>query len=1065
MMIPPDVDARVTELLAGASTGDKLVNTVHQIMVLFREHGLVTSMRLVPAAVGVHPKNRDGTGLNSADVHTLLSNLLEVGFVAERTHCVAIEPANEQELDWNNQLVGSCQGLLGTMKPQTLKALSLCGSHTNFALRIVADGAPHEGPESHRVTVGGHLDVALVAKVDAALAEHVQKGLNWEVLSSSIGLRWPELLQMIQAAGNATLQKSESELQVLRKTFQLIVAQQKAGIPLDFNIIKKKALSSRPACGSSFAHLYQFALKYCGGVDGKFLAETEQYVRARGSTTALGDKVWEAICHEIKGSKNQAAFFRHGLLKSALTGMQMSATEVKRVFSNTSMVGKALKADGLMSELRGLVGSHVNLHDQNFVNVFAVVGHAESIPSASASTAKPVDRLVELNADGSLKTPGAILEAMNMKVGSCIRRRKDKMECEILAIDHAVKLKSEWLVFTRKAEVHGIEDLVPFGPRSVHPEFATAKTIAMIHMEIHALVDTHDMHDTMAKLKLHIRPTKLLAKTAVAKGKLMLVPFSSKVLSRSSSEPMQGGVEVTLKKGCQDRRFYIAASNVMPKASEEAPDDLVGFLSPFFLVQTVEDETKANMTMVLSGTKQSDVRIPMLKNSVALTAGQELLVHKEKAARQEDPLEAASPERYLDSKYGLRCKTWVPKQKEVNDGTFLALSKWDRQCILAFTDRALDLRANKDGGSLNSEVWAELIAARQEVANDAIEEAFKTEDHEQEKGHKKAKVLRASSKHDFMAPPILTVHYKGHAFRVLYEGLGGNTLWVEAKEAKVKKAAKSPKKRRQLHKAFTGHFRHFGRMVILSASMAGDDEEEMALFVELDLLESFHPMKRGWQFWKDGDWKESGLSLLQILQTDDEVEDLDATAEPTKPKEKWVLKDKARVSVKTKAMPKKKGQHASSAMNSDKPMMDPKPKTKQLKVMQGKAPWAGQKGPLKRPLPEEMLKQDGSGRGSYVRGFLDNGGQYWAPGSGRARARTRGRGGAGKQAAGDGGHTPMDNRLVDGLLQLAETVNIQAQVPWKRQARGFLMAVLATSVGTAADEMAEAGSLQGFRAG
>ena len=437
-------------------------------------------------------------------------------------------------------------------------------------------------------------------------------------------------------------------------------------------------------------------------------------MRARGSTTALGDKVWEAICHEIKGSKNQAAFFRHGLLKSALTGMHMSATEVKRVFSNTSMVGKALKADGLMSELRGLVGSHANLHDQNLVNVFAVVdsnlvahvmglsvhaeekkykaleaivhdavsilsgmigvhidspwqGHAESIPTASASTAKPVDRLVELNADGSMKTPGAILEAMNMKVGSCVRRRKDKMECEILAIDHAVKLKSladgralrapidafvrgEWLVFTRKAEVHEIEDLVPFGPRSVHPEFATAKTIAMIHMEIHALVETHDMHDTMAKLKLHIRPTKLLAKTAVAKGKLMLVPFSSKVLSRSSSEPMQGGVEVTLKKGCQDRRFYIAASNVMPKASEEAPDDLVGFLSPFFLVQTVEDETKANMTMVLSGTKQSDLRIPMLKNSVALTAGEELLVYKEKVHAAFDPLEAASPERRVKGK-------------------------------------------------------------------------------------------------------------------------------------------------------------------------------------------------------------------------------------------------------------------------------------------------------------------------------------------------------------------------------------------------------------------------------
>ena len=168
------------------------------------------------------------------------------------------------------------------------------------------------------------------------------------------------------------------------------------------------------------------------------------------------------------------------------------------------------------------------------------------------------------------------------------------------------------------------------------------------------------------------------------------------------------------------------------------------------------------------------------------------------------------------------CKTWVPKQKEVNDGTFLALSKWDRQCILALTDRALDLRANKDGGSLNSEVWDELIAARQEVADRAIEEALKTDDAD-ENGPKKNKATRASSKHDFMAPPILTVNYKGHAFRVLYEGLGGNTLWVEAKEetlrllkkfiseskpkprgkakAKVKSTLKKSPKKRRLQKA------------------------------------------------------------------------------------------------------------------------------------------------------------------------------------------------------------------------------------------------------------------------
>ena len=92
-----------------------------------------------------------------------------------------------------------------------------------------------------------------------------------------------------------------------------------------------------------------------------FLSETEKYVRATGSTTALGEKVWEVICHEVKGSKNQLPFFRHGLLKLALAGVHLYATECKRASANTCMVGKAVKADGFISELRtrGLMGIQV----------------------------------------------------------------------------------------------------------------------------------------------------------------------------------------------------------------------------------------------------------------------------------------------------------------------------------------------------------------------------------------------------------------------------------------------------------------------------------------------------------------------------------------------------------------------------------------------------------------------------------------------------------------------------------------------------------------------------------
>ncbi|OLQ12908.1 hypothetical protein AK812_SmicGene3098 [Symbiodinium microadriaticum] len=502
--------------------------------------------------------------------------------------------------------------------------------------------------------------------IDSALADHVRHGLNWEVLS---------------------------------KTFQLIVSQQKPGIPLDFISI---------TCGSCFAHFYQFSpkllflsiyLSYGGGVDGMFLSETEKYVRATGSTTALGDKVWEAICHEIKGSKNQLPFFRHGLLKLALAGVHLYATECKR--------------------------------DQNLVNVLAVV-------------------------DSNL-----VAHVMNLQ---------DKVDCEILAI-----------VFTPKADVHEIEDLQPFGPQSVHPDFDVAHTVAMIHCEMHSLVQNHGMPDTMAKLRLCIRPTKLAAKTAVPhtvpKGKLILAPFSTKVVARTSTETMQGAVEVRLRKASA-----IAASSLLPpKTTEEAPGELAGFLSPFFLVQSVEDQSKGNMTVVVSGNKQAEIRIPLLKNSVASSAGQELPVYKEMAPKQGKPLKAASPERRVNGFVFFALTRWHRFViNPVSPDMDLMLRRWNRQCILALTDRALDLRANIDGGSLNSEVWAELLQARQDVDNKAIEEAFKAED-QHEPGNKKHWAVSAFSKHDFMAPPVLTAQYKGHSFRA--------------------KAKKAPKKRRHLPRA------------------------------------------------------------------------------------------------------------------------------------------------------------------------------------------------------------------------------------------------------------------------
>ena len=143
---------------------------------------------------------------------------------------------------------------LGHMDFETLKVLSLSVSHTNWALRLVAGGgSPHP---SEVISVSGHVSLELVEKRDKCLAEHARKGFQWQVIAAEVGRRWPDLLQIIQASCNATLQKTELELQLLKRVCSLL-SKVADGKP-DYKVIKKYALASKLPCGESLAGIYAF---------------------------------------------------------------------------------------------------------------------------------------------------------------------------------------------------------------------------------------------------------------------------------------------------------------------------------------------------------------------------------------------------------------------------------------------------------------------------------------------------------------------------------------------------------------------------------------------------------------------------------------------------------------------------------------------------------------------------------------------------------------------------------------------------------------------------------------
>ena len=89
MALPRHVLDGMQELLH--KEPEKLVKTVQSCLDFLTEHGMVTTMKLPPLAVGVHPSNRDGCGVNPRDVHELINNITAVGWVDAKVAGIAVE--------------------------------------------------------------------------------------------------------------------------------------------------------------------------------------------------------------------------------------------------------------------------------------------------------------------------------------------------------------------------------------------------------------------------------------------------------------------------------------------------------------------------------------------------------------------------------------------------------------------------------------------------------------------------------------------------------------------------------------------------------------------------------------------------------------------------------------------------------------------------------------------------------------------------------------------------------------------------------------------------------------
>ena len=381
MSVPLELQQQVQKLLEEAE-GGALVRSMDAVFQALKKANLLYEQRISARFMGVHPCNRDGSGVSADHVHCLLRDIVELGWAdAEfKGICVEVSDKEAQRIrEYNARIVQESAGKLAAMEDSALKFATISGSHTTQVLRLFLAGTKHE---LQSVTEGGHLSLEKLRRQDPSFWEACFTGVLYKVVSHLVPEVWPTFCRLAQSAANASghVAREENELQLCRKILARIQAIHKASGParsVTFTDVKADVLRSKPRCSSSAPALFMFTLKFCGGQTGHFLAETEAFVRGHGfGTRVLGLDFYDCLSADIKATTDQRVLLRHMALQFAYGAgdeKALTSTDVKKLLS-PAMAAKADAAEGLSQQLREYCGQqgvppHVQLQGMGVLHM------------------------------------------------------------------------------------------------------------------------------------------------------------------------------------------------------------------------------------------------------------------------------------------------------------------------------------------------------------------------------------------------------------------------------------------------------------------------------------------------------------------------------------------------------------------------------------------------------------------------------------------------------------------------------------------------------------------------
>ena len=243
----------------------KCVSTVESIIEILKDDGLCYITYILSTRVGVHRQNRGGYGVSGVEVHALGADIVEMGWSHKAClHAVCVEEGpNKAIAKFTAELYEKSPGL-APLQANHIQYGSISCSHTNQFLNVILAELPSE---FEVLTVDGKISKTKLATADPKLAEALDRGMQWTVLSHSVEeIYGPELLDLISFANNQAgrVARKDTEIHTLVKA-QSLVTEYAATGHVDWGHIEHRLSRRSNMESKDLQVLLKFVQTYGGG--------------------------------------------------------------------------------------------------------------------------------------------------------------------------------------------------------------------------------------------------------------------------------------------------------------------------------------------------------------------------------------------------------------------------------------------------------------------------------------------------------------------------------------------------------------------------------------------------------------------------------------------------------------------------------------------------------------------------------------------------------------------------------------------------------------------------------